>query len=162
MDHSEHHPFWEFSLQLYARPGVADASLALQDRFDADVNMMLFALWAGENRRALTVGDISELIVLVAPWRDGVIRPLRAARRFLKTTDWKSSEMDVFRKNIMTEELQAERYEQIFLESRLDQFAESAVGDRQDCRAQNLENYAAAIKATFPQEQVAVLLSALA
>ena len=31
---SSDHPFWDFSLQLYAQPGVAEASLALQDRFD--------------------------------------------------------------------------------------------------------------------------------
>ncbi len=89
MNHSSH-PFWEFSLQLYARPGVAEASLALQNRFDADVNMLFFVLWAGENRRALTIAEIGELITLVQPWRDGVVRPLRGARQFLKTTNWKS------------------------------------------------------------------------
>jgi uncharacterized protein (TIGR02444 family) len=43
MNHSGH-PFWKFSLQLYARPGVSETSLALQDRCDADVNMLFFVL----------------------------------------------------------------------------------------------------------------------
>jgi uncharacterized protein (TIGR02444 family) len=155
------HPFWDFSVQLYAQPGVADASLALQDRFDADVNVLFFVLWAGENRRPLTSADIGELIASVAPWRDGVIRPLRTARRFLKTTNWKSPETDHLRKNILTEELHAERLQQIFLEARLDQFAVSAVGSREDCVARNLENYAAVIDATLPEKEVSVLISAL-
>jgi uncharacterized protein (TIGR02444 family) len=71
MSHSGH-PFWEFSLQLYARHRIAEASLALQDRFDADVNMLFFVLWAAENYRALNVADIHELMALVQPWRDGV------------------------------------------------------------------------------------------
>jgi uncharacterized protein (TIGR02444 family) len=43
MNHSGH-PFWKFSLPLYARPGVAETSLALQDRCNADVNMLFFVL----------------------------------------------------------------------------------------------------------------------
>jgi len=39
--------FWRFSLAFYARPGMADALIALQDRAGLDVNLMLFALWRG-------------------------------------------------------------------------------------------------------------------
>jgi uncharacterized protein (TIGR02444 family) len=155
------HPFWEFSLQLYARHGVAEASLALQERFDADVNMLFFMLWAAESRRALIVPDISELIALVQPWRDEVVRPLRAARRFLKTTTWKTSETDSLRKRIQAQELDAERLQQLFLETRLNSFAICAAADCDDCAAQNLNNYAASIDAEFPDEEVSVLLSAL-
>ena len=160
MSHSGH-PFWEFSLQLYARRGVAEASLALQERFDADVNMLFFVLWAAESHRTLSVADISELIALVQPWRDGVVRPLRVARRFLKTTTWKTSETDSLRKRIQEQELDAERLQQLFLETRLDPSAVCAAAGCDDCAAQNLKNYAASINAEFPDEQVSVLLSAL-
>jgi uncharacterized protein (TIGR02444 family) len=160
MNHSGH-PFWEFSLQLYARQGVAEASLALQERFDADVNMLFFMLWAAESQRTLNVVDISELIALVQPWREGVVRPLRAARRFLKTTTWKTSETDSLRKRIQEQELDAERFQQIFLETRLDPFAVCEAAGCDDCAVQNLKNYAASINAEFPDQQVAVLLSAL-
>jgi uncharacterized protein (TIGR02444 family) len=55
-------------LQHYARHRVAEASLALQDRFDADVNMLFFVLWTAENYGALNVADICQLIALVQPW----------------------------------------------------------------------------------------------
>ena len=52
--------FWRFSLALYARPGVAEALIALQDRAGRDVNLMLFALWAGAVRRvALDAGALA-------------------------------------------------------------------------------------------------------
>jgi uncharacterized protein (TIGR02444 family) len=159
MSHSGH-PFWEFSLQLYARRGVAEASLALQERFDADVNMLFFMLWAAESHRTLKAADISELIALVQPWRDEVVRPLRAARRFLKTTTWKTSETDSLRKRIQQQELDAERLQQLFLETRLDRFAVCAAAGCDDCADQNLRNYAASIEVEFPEEQVSVLLSA--
>lgn len=159
MSHSGH-PFWEFSLQFYARPGVAEASLALQDRFDADVNMLFFVLWAAESRRALDVADIRQLVALVQPWRDEVVRPLRIARRFLKTTTWKTPETDSLRKRIKEQELDAERLQQFFLEAWLDPSAVCAAADCNDCAARNLKNYAASIKAEFPEELVSVLLSA--
>ena len=38
-------PFWEYSVQQYARPGVADTCLVLQDEHTLDVNMLLYAAW---------------------------------------------------------------------------------------------------------------------
>ena len=38
---------WRFSLAFYARPAVAEALIALQDRAGCDVNVILFALWRG-------------------------------------------------------------------------------------------------------------------
>ena len=38
--------FWAFSLDVYGRPGVAPACLALQDRHGLDVNLLLFCCWA--------------------------------------------------------------------------------------------------------------------
>ena len=43
---------WRFSLAFYARPGVAEALIALQDRAGLDVNLMLFALWLGVSGRS--------------------------------------------------------------------------------------------------------------
>src|SRR5436190_572701 len=44
--------FWRFSLAFYARPGVAQALIALQDRSGRDVNLTLFGLWLGVVRGA--------------------------------------------------------------------------------------------------------------
>lgn len=155
------HPFWEFSLRLYARPGVAEASLALQDRFDADVNMLFFMLWAADNHRALSTADIRALIAQVQPWRDNVVRPLRIARRHLKTTTWKSPETDDLRQRIQAQELDAERMQQFFLERQITSFHTCESAGLKDCAIRNVANYAAAINAKFPDEQVSVLLTAL-
>ena len=37
--------FWQHSLQHYAKPGVADACLALQDNYQVNVNLLLFYHW---------------------------------------------------------------------------------------------------------------------
>jgi uncharacterized protein (TIGR02444 family) len=39
--------FWRFSLMVYARPGVAEALIGLQDRAGHNVNLILFGLWLG-------------------------------------------------------------------------------------------------------------------
>ena len=80
----EDFPFWSFSLDLYGRPGVAPACLALQDRFGCDVNILLFALWAARCGKALARADFVALDAAVAPWRRGVVEPIRALRRALK------------------------------------------------------------------------------
>jgi len=77
-------PFWSFSVQLYGRPGVAPACLALQDRFGCDVNLILFALWAARCGAALGPEEFAKLDAAVGPWRSGVIEPIRSLRRRLK------------------------------------------------------------------------------
>ena len=77
-------PFWSFSVALYGRPGVAPACLALQDRFDCDVNLLLLALWAARCGRELGRQDFERLDAAVAPWRARVLEPIRAVRRQIK------------------------------------------------------------------------------
>ena len=43
--------FWDFSLAIYRLPGVADRLIALQDDYDADVNLVLFCCWCGQEGR---------------------------------------------------------------------------------------------------------------
>lgn len=76
--------FWEFSLEVYARPGVAPACLRLQDRDGLDVNMALFAVWAGGARGVLPEGALTQAVEQSGIWREGVVEPLRQARRSLK------------------------------------------------------------------------------
>src|SRR5688572_14496276 len=77
--------FWRFSLQFYGLPDVAPACLALQDEAGVDVNLLLFLLFLAEQGRAVTRDDVARLDRAVAPWRSGVVEPLRAIRRRLKT-----------------------------------------------------------------------------
>ena len=77
--------FWRFSLALYARPGVAEALIALQDRAGNDVNLILFALWRGVvHGHRLDQGELTAAEAAIAPLRRDVIEPLRKLRRGLK------------------------------------------------------------------------------
>ena len=78
-------PFWSFSLELYGRPGVAPACLALQDRFGCDVNLALFSLWAARCGKALGADEFERLDAAVKPWRTRIVEPIRSLRRSLKT-----------------------------------------------------------------------------
>lgn len=84
-DPSGANPFWDFSLEVYARPGVAEACLDLQDRRGVDVNLLLFALWSGAVCGVrLTPDVLASLNAAVAGWRAEVVEPLRQARRRAK------------------------------------------------------------------------------
>jgi uncharacterized protein (TIGR02444 family) len=76
---------WRFSLAFYARPGVSEALIAVQDRAGCDVNLMLFALWLGVSGRGrLTNGDVAIADRIVRPIREDIVEPLRMLRRRLK------------------------------------------------------------------------------
>ena len=77
-------PFWNYSCQLFQITEVADACLFLQNHFHADVNILLYGCWAGENRIALDNDDIQKLILASEPWQTAIIKPLRAARKLMK------------------------------------------------------------------------------
>lgn len=79
------HPFWNWSLDVYGRPGVEEILLDLQDRLGLDINLLLFACWTGATGRGrLTGGEWDRLIGGTAGWRADVVEPLRAVRRHLK------------------------------------------------------------------------------
>lgn len=113
MDHPDN-PFWDFSLALYARPGVTDACLRLQDRLGLDVNLLLYACWTA----ASGVGRPSpetwrRLVAETAVWRSRVVEPLRAVRRYLKepaAEPWRAARL---RERVKALELDAERAEQL-------------------------------------------------
>jgi uncharacterized protein (TIGR02444 family) len=77
--------FWAFSLDLYARPGVAAACLRLQDAHALDVNLLLLCCWLARRGCRLTAADLAAAEARAAPLRARVLEPLRAARQALKT-----------------------------------------------------------------------------
>lgn len=77
-------PLWDYATALYAAPGVAEACLALQDRRDADVNLLLLACWLGATGREPGAERLARARELAEAWQAGLVRPLRQARRRLK------------------------------------------------------------------------------
>ncbi len=78
------HPAWDFITRLYARPDVAPACLALQERHDIDVTLMLFCLWRGTVGSSIPDGEMAALAAAARDWREATVLPIRAARRWLK------------------------------------------------------------------------------
>ncbi len=99
---------WRFSLALYARPGVAAALIALQDRLGRDVNLMLYALWLGATQgRRLQARDLADAEAAVAPLAAGIVAPLRQLRRRLKEAP--ESDLQALRRRLLALEIAAER-----------------------------------------------------
>jgi uncharacterized protein (TIGR02444 family) len=114
------HPFWDYSLQLYGRPGVEAACLTLQDEFDLDVNIVLFCLWAGAaGPGRLTAEEISECITRGGRWQREVVQRLRHIRRTLKHDALGATPplVEVFRPRAQNLELAAEHAQQLLLAS---------------------------------------------
>lgn len=155
--------FWTFSLKVYAEQAVADVCLNLQDRFDADVNVLLFMLWCADQGRRVSRQEIGAIIDLVTPWQTQVVRPLRLARRSLKMppSDWPLQETEALRRRVKADELEAERLQQ----QALAHFAEANnIGQPDTARAaslSNLENYAIALNVAFPDQAIAILVGCI-
>jgi uncharacterized protein (TIGR02444 family) len=109
-------PFWDFSLAIYGRSGVADACLALQDRRGLDVNLLLFCCWAGSRGRKLDATEVANLIASVADWQRSVLRPLRLVRRQIKEfPGGDAGQLGLLRTVVKDCELTAERVDQRIL-----------------------------------------------
>jgi uncharacterized protein (TIGR02444 family) len=75
---------WAFALDVYARPGVSAACIALQDESGADVDIVLYALWCASRGSVLDGAALEAADAVAAPWREATIRPVREVRRALK------------------------------------------------------------------------------
>ncbi len=99
---------WDYSSTLYARKGVSEVCLRLQDSFDFDVNVLLYSAWLGSLSRELSVDHLRQLEALISPWREDVIKPMRALRRELKALP----HMATGGQDVQALELEAERQQQ--------------------------------------------------
>ena len=109
-------PFWDFSCEVYGRPGVAPACLALQDRRGLDVNLILFCCWAGSRGQPLAPDDLRRLAAATADWRARVVEPLRAVRRWLKGYTGPLPDLaQGLRGDVLARELDAEHVQQLLL-----------------------------------------------
>jgi uncharacterized protein (TIGR02444 family) len=99
---------WRFSLALYARPGVAPALLALQDRAAGDVNLILYGLWLGASRgRVIVAVELKAARAAAAPIAAEVVEKLRRLRRELRRAA--AGDLQALRRQILALELAAER-----------------------------------------------------
>lgn len=150
--------FWRFSLALYARPGVADALIALQDRAGRDVNLLLFGLWLGATRgREIDAGGMAAAAATIAAL-NRVVAEARALRRRLKSAA--DPDLAALRRGVLWLELAAERRVQHRLAANLaDQPSAAGGGDR---LAAARANFAVCLGGEAGSSEAAVLHRAVA
>jgi uncharacterized protein (TIGR02444 family) len=99
---------WRFSLALYARPGVADALIAIQDRAGRDVNVILFGLWLAVSRgHPLAAAELAAAEAAIAQINEAAVAQLRQLRRQLKQAA--DPDLQALRRRVATLEIAAER-----------------------------------------------------
>ncbi|MCJ1888267.1 TIGR02444 family protein [Pseudomonas sp. LA21] len=99
---------WSYALQLYARPGVEAACLALQEG-GADVCLMLASTWLGSTGVAFSPARISALESTARNWRDQVIVPLRSLRQQWREAAQQDAALAGLRERLKQLELDAEK-----------------------------------------------------
>jgi uncharacterized protein (TIGR02444 family) len=144
---------WEWTLEAYARPGVADACLTLQDAHGQSTSYLLWAVWA-EGPDAAVLRDAAGA---AKAWEAKVLRPLRETRRVLKPA-FPPIEDDArkdLREDVKAAELRAER---VLMET-LETLSGHHRGGNPTLEA--LRTAAAAWGGPVPDEALAVLAGAL-
>ena len=71
---------WRWALEAYARPGVPEACLELQDEHGQNTCLLLWAVWA-EGAEPKTLAAAAEA---ARAWEAEVLAPIRSARRAMK------------------------------------------------------------------------------
>lgn len=111
---------WSFSLDLYAKPGVEQACLALQNA-GANVCLLLCGLWLEQRGVTCNEQRLQQLRQLAEPWDAEVVRPLRTLRIHWKAHALQDTALNSLREQVKRLELEAER--------RLLKRLETATGD---------------------------------
>jgi uncharacterized protein (TIGR02444 family) len=133
---------WAFALDVYARPGVSAACIALQDESGADVDIVLYALWCASRGSVLDGAALEAADAVAAPWREATIRPVREVRRALKPPPgppFDAARAESLRKALLEVELGLERMELGALEAGA---PPPAKADPREAARHNLAQYA--------------------
>ncbi len=113
---------WEFAVRTYRTPGVPDACLTLQNRYGADVNMLLYCCWISGRLGAFPPELFARAIEFSSEWASKTVIPLRSARTWMKDADCAAEPVPTeafirVRQKIKTVELESEKLQLQVLES---------------------------------------------
>ena len=149
---AETEAFWAFSLETYARPGVADACIALQDEHGFDVNLLLLCLWqADRDFRAFDKRATEDLRAAIGPWVEEVVVPLRTVRRQLKQPrSWRveTEDAEPCRRLVKGAELESDRVAQRLLIRMLASTPAARVGSARAAAQESFAAYAETLAAS--------------
>jgi uncharacterized protein (TIGR02444 family) len=71
---------WDWALAVYAKAGVPEACLALQDAHGQNTSLLLWAVYSRQDDPSV----LAQGAALATAWDSAALHPLRAARRALK------------------------------------------------------------------------------
>jgi uncharacterized protein (TIGR02444 family) len=102
---------WDWAIEAYARRGVEELCLTLQDEHGQCLGYLLWAAWAARDGHRIDPSGLVQAAALARDWEMAVLRPLRSVRRALKqpTPGMEAVSRDGLRDRIKAEELAAER-----------------------------------------------------
>ena len=110
-------PFWQYSLDRYAREDVAVDCLNLQKQYGIDVSLLLYGFWLAHTGRAIP-DEKSALRIRehISIWRHDIVDPLRQSRiNFKPVSNALPATGDPIRAAVKDLELHAEQIEQAML-----------------------------------------------
>jgi uncharacterized protein (TIGR02444 family) len=98
---------WDWTLKAYARPGVPEACLELQDQHGQNTSLLLWAVWA----EAADPDLLARAAEAARRWEAVAVAPLRAVRRALKPAlpPIEDARREGLREDVKAVELRAER-----------------------------------------------------
>ena len=97
---------WNFALACYARPGVEQVFLRLQDG-GADVCLLLCALWLERRQVPCEAQRLAQLRAIAEPWQRQVVQPLRELRQGWKAAALLDPQQARLREQVKALELEA-------------------------------------------------------
>jgi uncharacterized protein (TIGR02444 family) len=102
---------WERASRAYESAEVERLCLELQDDYGQCVSYLLWAIWTGEQGRAVGPGLAGQAAELAGDWELSVLKPLRAVRRRLKSAvpGISDAAREASRERLKDEEIAAER-----------------------------------------------------
>ena len=74
--------FWAWSLAVYDRASVKDTLLVLQDRYQQNVNLLLWSIWAARKGWRLAPEQVVQIVAAVEDFTLGGVERLRELRRY--------------------------------------------------------------------------------
>lgn len=103
--------FWDWAVSAYDKPGVAEACLILQDRYEQNVPVLLWGAWNAATGSRPDEETLEAACDIARTYERVVVGPLRAMRRTLKAPvpDIDTPHREALRTQVKALELEAER-----------------------------------------------------
>ena len=112
---------WDFAVSFYQEPDIQEQCLLLQDACDADIPLLIFALWLSTQAVRLDPAEWRQVLKDLILWRSDVIKPLRCIRKKLKKGPPPApcTASNELREMIKSAELNSEQIQLNYLESQV-------------------------------------------